>query len=115
MFSHRFARRRRASGLGSLTEKARSLWSGSNVDRVFGFKRDYARKLGIELLEERRLLAYTATLNFATSIVTFTGNAAAEPLVLGIDGGGNLQHNRFSSGDPGFASDIDLDSTVAGV
>lgn len=62
--------------------------------------------LGGETLEERALLTYSATLT--DGVVTFTGDSAADTLEFTTDGNGFLQHNRFSQGDSGFNSDIDL-------
>jgi hypothetical protein len=55
---------------------------------------------------------YQATLDGV--IATFTGDAASDSLVFGVDADGNLTHNRFDI-DPGFASPEDFDSTVPGV
>ncbi|HET6572035.1 MAG TPA: CHRD domain-containing protein, partial [Fimbriiglobus sp.] len=68
--------------------------------------------LGLERLEDRAVPAYTATL--AGTVATFTGDASGDTLTFTIDGG-NLRHNRFSAGNPGFISDLDFDSAVAGV
>jgi len=64
------------------------------------------RKLFVEQLEDRRLLAYTATL-FGGS-ATLTGGAAADTLTIAVDGGGLLVHNRFTAGDAGFISNNDF-------
>jgi hypothetical protein len=55
--SSRPSRRRRASAFGSFTSRIRSRWSRANVDRVFGMKCGYTRRLKMEALEDRRLLA----------------------------------------------------------
>lgn len=78
--------------------------------------------LHVEHLEARKLLSYTASLaGTAPDLdVTFTGDSDDDslplgfPLELSLDASGNLQHNRFTVGDPGFVSDIDLDSTTGG-
>lgn len=66
-----------------------------------------------EALETRFAPAYTAGFD-GSGNVTLTGNAASDSLVLTADGG-VLTHNRFTAGDPGFASNEDLDSVTAGV
>lgn len=71
--------------------------------------------LTLERLEDRTLLAYTANVNLQLQTVTFTGNAAGDVLTFDEDSQGRLRHNRFTAGDPGFASNIDLDSTQPGV
>ncbi len=70
-------------------------------------------RLSLEFLEVRTLLAYTAA--FVGGDVTFTGDGSSDSFTLDLDGSGNLQHNRFTAGDPGFESDIDLDSASVGV
>jgi hypothetical protein len=55
---------------------------------------------------------YTASLVGTTA--TFEGNASSDTLIFSA-AGGLLKHNRFSAGDPGFASDFDFDSTTPGV
>jgi hypothetical protein len=50
----------------------------------------------------------------ADSVVTFIGSRADDTLTIDSTPGGLLHHNRFTAGDPGFNSDIDFDSTVAG-
>jgi Ca2+-binding RTX toxin-like protein len=69
----------------------------------------------VERLEQRTLLAYTAVVDQLNQTVTFTGDAAGDVLTFDVDGQGRLRHNRFTAGDPGFASNIDLDSTLGGV
>jgi Ca2+-binding RTX toxin-like protein len=69
----------------------------------------------VELLERRTLLAYTAVVDQLNQTVTFTGDAAGDVLTFDVDGQGRLRHNRFTASDPGFASNIDLDSTLGGV
>lgn len=55
---------------------------------------------------------YTATLTGTTA--TFQGNASDDTIVFDqVDG--FLRHNRFTAGDPGFASDLDFDSVEPGV
>ena len=44
------------------------------------------RSLRVESLEDRLLLAYTATL--AGTVVTLTGDATADALTIDTDGGG---------------------------
>ena len=66
---------------------------------------------GLERLEDRTVPAYTATLT--GTVATFTGDAGGDVLTFAV-AGGSLQHNRFTVGDPGFASDLDFDSAVAG-
>jgi hypothetical protein len=46
-------------------------------------------------------------------VATFVGSPADDLLIIN-SAGGLLHHNRFSAGDPGFASDFDFDSTAAG-
>jgi hypothetical protein len=65
----------------------------------------------MESLETRRLFSYSASL--VGSAVTFTGNGAGGTIEFDSSGG-LLRHNRFSSGDPGFNSDFDMNSGVAG-
>lgn len=74
------------------------------------------RPLFCEPLEHRRLLAFTAAIEPLTVgfQVTFQGDATSENLLLSVDSSGNLQHNRFAAGDPGFDSAIDLDTSAAG-
>jgi hypothetical protein len=55
--------------------------------------------------------AYTSAVTGATA--TMTGDAAGDTLAITATGG-LLRHNRFTAGDPGFTSDFDFDSTVAG-
>jgi hypothetical protein len=54
---------------------------------------------------------YSSTLAGITA--TMTGVASADTLTI-TQSGGLFHHNRFAAGDPGFASDIDFDSTVPG-
>ena len=42
-----------------------------------------------------------------------TGDAAGDTLTI-TQSGGLFRHNRFTAGDPGFNSDFDFDTTVAG-
>src|SRR5206468_1649852 len=44
---------------------------------------------------------------------TFTGGPGADTIVFD-QAGGLLRHNRFSAGDPGFASDFDFDPNTPG-
>ncbi len=67
---------------------------------------------GLELLESRIAPAYVATLTGVAA--TLTGDGAGDTLIIKAVNG-LLQHNRFSSGDPGFVSDLDWDSATAGV
>jgi len=69
-------------------------------------------RLQLQPLEDRRMLAFTASL--AGTVATFTGDAAADTLTFS-ESGGQLRHNRFSAGDAGFASDGDFDSATAGI
>ncbi len=64
-----------------------------------------------EQLEDRRLLAYTATL--AGNTATLTGDAVGDTLTFS-QAGGLLAHNRFTVGDAGFNSNFDFDTTLAG-
>jgi hypothetical protein len=57
---------------------------------------------------------YAAALSADGTTATFTGNASSDTLVL-TEENGLLMHNRFASGDPGFASAFDFDSTQPGV
>ena len=69
----------------------------------------------IELLEDRTVPAFTATLSGTT--VTFTESAITngnDLLIFSDDGSGFLQHNRFDEGDVGFNSAVDLDSSIPG-
>jgi Ca2+-binding RTX toxin-like protein len=59
------------------------------------------------------LLSYTTSLIGAD--VTFSGDDASDVLSFDLDDAGRLRHNRFAAGDSGFASDIDLDTTLPGV
>jgi Ca2+-binding RTX toxin-like protein len=69
------------------------------------------RKLHIESLEDRRVMAFNMTL--AGTTATVTGDAAADTLIID-QAGGLLQHNRFTVGDAGFNSNLDWDNSVAG-
>jgi len=64
-------------------EKTRSRWLHSNVDHVFSHKRGYARKLGIEQLEDRRLLTVNVYVDNVTGHVTvkdqFISNSQQTP------------------------------------
>ena len=64
-----------------------------------------------EKLEDRTLLAFSATL--VGGVASFVGGPASETLVIDQQGG-LLRHNRFSEGDLGFNSDFDFDSTLPG-
>ncbi len=55
------------------------------------------------------MLAFTASL--VGNVATFTGDADSDTFRLDVSGG-LYEHNR--GGDPGFSSDFDFDSTVAG-
>ena len=68
-------------------------------------------RMGLERLEDRAVPAYTATLVGTTA--TFTGDATGDTLAFSL-AGPLLQHNRFTAGDPGFNSDLDFDTAVAG-
>src|SRR5262245_36880076 len=80
MFSRRSPRRRRASGLGSLSQKVRSHWSGPNVDRVFDCKRSFSRRLSMEALEDRHLLAVNVFFSDVTSNFTIVDDFVASVL-----------------------------------
>lgn len=67
--------------------------------------------LRMEGLEDRITPVYTATL--AGTTATFLGDAAGDALNFTVSGG-LLQHNRFTAGDAGFASNFDFDTAVAG-
>jgi len=54
---------------------------------------------------------FTASLSGTT--VTFTGSVGPDSIVFD-SAGGLLRHNRFSSGDEGFNSDFDFDSSTPG-
>ncbi|MFM9959810.1 MAG: beta strand repeat-containing protein, partial [Planctomycetaceae bacterium] len=90
----------RRTGLG---QRALSAWSSLGI-------RSATVGPTLESLEERALLTYSATLT--NGVVIFTGDSAADTLEFTTNGSGFLQHNR--SGDSGFNSNIDLDSTTAG-
>jgi len=60
-------------------------------------------------MEARLMLAFTASLVGSTA--TFVGDAASDTFRLDASGG-LLSHNR--SGDPGFNSNFDFDTTLAG-
>ncbi|MAD79324.1 MAG: hypothetical protein CMJ50_00570, partial [Planctomycetaceae bacterium] len=76
------------------------------TERRAAFRRELMRPLQLEPLEDRRLLAYTATL--VGGSVALTGGAAADTLTVDTDGGGLLRHNRFTALDAGFMSDNDF-------
>jgi Ca2+-binding RTX toxin-like protein len=73
----------------------------------------------VEPLEARTLLTYSASIIFSDvgqpTVFFQEAKPASDSLVFDVDASGNLRHNRFSAGDPGFASAIDLDSTTPGV
>ncbi|WP_146522014.1 dockerin type I domain-containing protein [Stieleria varia] len=75
-----------------------------------------SRRPQVESLEDRRLLAVDISL--AASTATVNSDGAADEMLITVDtttaGGPLLQHNRFTAGDVGYASDLDWDSTVAG-
>jgi hypothetical protein len=56
--------------------------------------------------------AFTSTL-VSLKTVRMIGDAQSDTLTITVSGG-LLRHNRFTAGDPGFTSDFDFDSTVAG-
>ena len=68
--------------------------------------------LQAEVLEGRFAPAYTASFDGSNN-VTFNGDSAGDTLIFTVSGG-FLSHNRFTAGDLGFNSDIDLDSTTPG-
>jgi hypothetical protein len=53
------------------------------------------------------------TVSLAGTTATFTGDADSDTIVI-TQSGGLLMHNRFSAGDPGFNSNFDFNSAVAG-
>jgi Ca2+-binding RTX toxin-like protein len=75
------------------------------------------KKLALVVLAACAVLALPAAANAAYigavvgTTATLTGDAAGDTLTIGVDAG-NLTHNRFAAGDPGFASNIDFDSTL---
>lgn len=77
------------------------------------FRRRNQRVIGalIERLEGRRMLAFAAAL--AGTEVSFVGDEAGDLFILSVEAG-SLKHNRFSAGDAGFVSDLDMDSEAAG-
>src|SRR5262245_60108742 len=70
------------------------------------------RRPKLEWLEERRVLTYASIATATTAVMT--GDLAGDTLAFDSSGG-NLSHNRFTAGDPGFESDQDFDSTQSGV
>ena len=60
---------------------------------------DSKRRLLLEALEDRRLLAFTSLLTGTE--VTFTGDASDDTLTLSTDGSGYLEWNGSSLLDPG--------------
>ncbi len=72
---------------------------------------DLRRRPMLEGLEERVVPAFSATLSGGA--VVFTGDTTNDSLIFTVDGSGNLKHNR--AGDTGFASNIDLNSAMAGI
>jgi hypothetical protein len=75
-------------------------------------KRLVSATSSVERLEPRIAPALTSTMVGAT--VTMVGDGADDVLEMTIEGV-NLKHTLFSRGIPGFESDLDFDSTVAGV
>ncbi|QDU22324.1 beta strand repeat-containing protein [Urbifossiella limnaea] len=71
----------------------------------------------VESLEDRVTPAIAMALAGATA--TITGDAVSDTLVVTVDtataGGPFLAHNRVTAGDAGFVSNLDFDSTLAGV
>jgi hypothetical protein len=67
-------RRGRASGLGSLIEKAHSCLPGSRTERIFNWKRGYARRLSLEPLEDRSMLAAIMFVDFGDNFAGGTLN-----------------------------------------
>ena len=55
--------------------------------------------------------AYTSAVVGSTA--TMTGDATGDNLTIS-EAGGLFSHNRFTAGDPGFNSEFDFDTTVAG-
>jgi hypothetical protein len=85
----------------------------SRVCRADVFQREERRGFSRpEQLERRIAPAFTGAL--AGLSATFTGDGADDTLIV-TAAGGVLQHNRFSAGDSGFASDTDWDSATAGI
>jgi hypothetical protein len=69
--------------------------------------------LALALLARAGRLSAVCSSNQAGSAATFTCDVAADTIVFD-QSGGLLRHDRFSSGDTGFNSDFDFDSTVPG-
>jgi hypothetical protein len=65
------------------------------------------------LAQPAAALGHTYTASLSGSSAVFTGDGAADTLVFDATNG-VLRHNRFTAGDPGFASDLDFDSTASG-
>ncbi len=93
MFFRRSPRRRRRSALGSFSDSTRTRWSRSNVDRVLNFKHGYSRRLNIEPLEERCMLAVNLVFTNDDGItipagapVTTTGPANPYPSTIAVSG-----------------------------
>ncbi len=61
-------------------------------------------------LESRRLLVYTALFS---GVAFFQGDGADDTIIF-QNINGQLSHNRFTAGDPGFNSDLDFDSNTPG-
>src|SRR5919108_2264426 len=55
--------------------------------------------------------SYTSTV--VGTAATMVGDTAGDTLIIS-QSGGVFRHNRFGLGDPGFVSDADFDSAVAG-
>lgn len=101
---------------GARDELAANGLSGHDRDtllmnlRVFPCKRRVFETI-IEPLEKRIAPAFTVTLS--GSVATFIGDGANDTLVIG-ENGGNLTHNRFAAGDPGYADQLDFNTSLAG-
>ena len=57
--------------------------------------------------------AYISALDLSGTTATLIGDGAADTIIIDVSSG-NLRHNRFTAGDPGFFSNLDWDTTVAG-
>jgi len=66
----------------------------------------------VEVLENRIAPAFAA--GFLGTIANLFDDASGDSLTISAEGG-FLKHNRFTAGDPGFASDFDFDSSAPGV
>ena len=83
--------------------------------QTFRYRRRRKGHVAFENLESRLLLAYEAMISGeAPSIqIEFSSDDAGDILALSVDDNMNLVHNRGD--DPGFSSELDIDSTLSGV